>query len=439
MNIYLDRGNKMLINQHYSNSDINHRINGEGKVIYEDEYTYSGQWKNGMKVGEGTLEMGPFKIRIKTKQGHIHKCLGFLGEMNFTLNKVIAFPLPNLKIIKEGESYKEKYSNSKRLYFFIKDNTPLFGGKAYSIINFKNFSTSYRKIVVGQLKDSISTRRSILQFNTNQISFSGYSMNLIPNGDCEFFFEYIKFKGNLKGNYFNGPCIVKFPDYKIIFDTYINQIKFPVKVSLNDLKTELFFSPDKTDSFFNVEGKKSFLVPMNRKQDIAASILNSCKILRDLTTHRLLSMAPSLIPNLLVVDTKWISFEQKIKLSNKYFDCEIKKKSKTIENKSKILLRFENKQRFEGIIVNGKFEGFGKYFYADGSVYVGEFKNNLKNGLGTFKFNDGRMYKGYWADDLMHGKGCMVNGDIKIYGNWERNKIKQGRGCVVYDRRIRLV
>ena len=42
----------------------------------------------------------------------------------------------------------------------------------------------------------------------------------------------------------------------------------------------------------------------------------------------------------------------------------------------------------------GKKEGFGKYTWADGSVYEGEWLDNRINGSGVYIWKDGRKYYG---------------------------------------------
>ena len=39
-------------------------------------------------------------------------------------------------------------------------------------------------------------------------------------------------------------------------------------------------------------------------------------------------------------------------------------------------------------------EGVGTYRWADGTMYIGEWKEGKMHGTGTFKLGDGRYYKG---------------------------------------------
>jgi hypothetical protein len=56
------------------------------------------------------------------------------------------------------------------------------------------------------------------------------------------------------------------------------------------------------------------------------------------------------------------------------------------------------------------FEGNGIYIETNGSVYTGQFKNNMKNGQGNYKFCNylTGFYDGEWKDDKMDGKGYLV-------------------------------
>lgn len=47
----------------------------------------------------------------------------------------------------------------------------------------------------------------------------------------------------------------------------------------------------------------------------------------------------------------------------------------------------------------------------DGSKYDGMWRYGKKSGLGTFYFNNGDIYRGSWRDDLMHGK-------VPIFLHW---------------------
>ena len=47
----------------------------------------------------------------------------------------------------------------------------------------------------------------------------------------------------------------------------------------------------------------------------------------------------------------------------------------------------------------------GKFTWANGDIYEGEFRDHSRNGFGILKYNDGRRYEGEWKNDKKNGKG----------------------------------
>ena len=45
--------------------------------------------------------------------------------------------------------------------------------------------------------------------------------------------------------------------------------------------------------------------------------------------------------------------------------------------------------------------GYGTYTYANGSKYVGEWKDGKENGQGTYKFANGKVDKGIWKNNKL--------------------------------------
>ena len=54
----------------------------------------------------------------------------------------------------------------------------------------------------------------------------------------------------------------------------------------------------------------------------------------------------------------------------------------------------------------GKKHGHGKFNWADGSTYDGEFLNNNIHGQGVYEWADGRKFEGAWKNNKMDGKNC---------------------------------
>jgi hypothetical protein len=46
--------------------------------------------------------------------------------------------------------------------------------------------------------------------------------------------------------------------------------------------------------------------------------------------------------------------------------------------------------------------------YADGGVFVGQFKDSCRHGLGQFTMPGGRSYSGQWVNGEQHGVGIEV-------------------------------
>ena len=60
--------------------------------------------------------------------------------------------------------------------------------------------------------------------------------------------------------------------------------------------------------------------------------------------------------------------------------------------------------------------GSGTYFYCDGAVYKGQWKNNQHNGLGVYEFPNGTIYEGQWLNHLMHGTGFFIDHTGRKWG-----------------------
>lgn len=63
---------------------------------------------------------------------------------------------------------------------------------------------------------------------------------------------------------------------------------------------------------------------------------------------------------------------------------------------------------YEGQLKDMEFCGKGKFTYADGKTYEGDYLHNKKNGYGVYKW-EGKVYEGPWVDGKMHGQGWLTN------------------------------
>ena len=96
----------------------------------------------------------------------------------------------------------------------------------------------------------------------------------------------------------------------------------------------------------------------------------------------------------------------------------------------KCTITYSNKDIFEGNLVDGKKDGFGKQFYfKTNTKYIGEFKNNVYEGKGEITSDNGYYFKGEFLGGLRHGDNCIEEkkGFKKYKGQFKRDKMN-GKG-----------
>jgi radial spoke head protein 1 len=95
--------------------------------------------------------------------------------------------------------------------------------------------------------------------------------------------------------------------------------------------------------------------------------------------------------------------------------------------------KFANGDVFVGEYKDGKRNGRGKYtFAANGFTYEGDYVDNKKHGYGSMNMGDKGKYEGDWEKDVRHGVGTYVYPNNDMYtGNWQ-NGMKHGKGSYTY-------
>ena len=88
---------------------MNEDLNGKLEFTYPNRTKYEGVWENGRKIKEGVIENSEMRIMVKIKEGQIHKCVRILDSNPSNCDSMLKFYLPNLKITKVGDHYKEEY------------------------------------------------------------------------------------------------------------------------------------------------------------------------------------------------------------------------------------------------------------------------------------------------------------------------------------------
>ena len=81
---------------------------------------------------------------------------------------------------------------------------------------------------------------------------------------------------------------------------------------------------------------------------------------------------------------------------------------------------------FEGIW-DKQFQ-IGIITYSDGTIYMGEFKNNKREGIGKYRWPDGTLYLGEWKNDNMNGFCFIKYNDDRRYEGQMKNGLKEGYG-----------
>ena len=82
---------------------------------------------------------------------------------------------------------------------------------------------------------------------------------------------------------------------------------------------------------------------------------------------------------------------------------------------------------YEGTWSNGLMNGRGKVILPDtgdtmGSTYTGELKNNVAHGDGVIRFRNGDSYYGDWENGQYHGQGSLYLDGQRFHGQFEHGK-----------------
>lgn len=85
----------------------------------------------------------------------------------------------------------------------------------------------------------------------------------------------------------------------------------------------------------------------------------------------------------------------------------------------------EGGMEYTGQWINNQPDGKGTLTYLNGTIYKGSFKTGCFEGQGTMIWADGSKYIGEWKECKKHGKGIMYNADgtVAYNGKWEDGEI----------------
>jgi hypothetical protein len=75
-------------------------------------------------------------------------------------------------------------------------------------------------------------------------------------------------------------------------------------------------------------------------------------------------------------------------------------------------------------------EGHGRWIFADGDSYDGEWNGGLMHGKGMYRFSTGDIYEGDFVKGLQHGVGTFISSSVKYVGQWSNGK-RHGKGATI--------
>jgi len=100
--------------------------------------------------------------------------------------------------------------------------------------------------------------------------------------------------------------------------------------------------------------------------------------------------------------------------------------------------------RYVGHWANNKKEGDGTFWYTDGNIYTGAFKDDVKHGFGKLLYRPGTLveesYEGMFDRGVRHGHGKYIykaQSGITYEGCWHRG-LRHGKGMLRWARRAVL-
>ena len=102
-------------------------------------------------------------------------------------------------------------------------------------------------------------------------------------------------------------------------------------------------------------------------------------------------------------------------------------------------MTYANGDVYVGEWKDGSRHGQGTYTWTDGRKYVGESKDNKWNGQGTMTWPDGQKYVGEWADAKQSGHGKFVFGTDNgvnagdVYAGQFKNGLFHGNGLYTFN------
>lgn len=111
-------------------------------------------------------------------------------------------------------------------------------------------------------------------------------------------------------------------------------------------------------------------------------------------------------------------------------DADAKPVVDSSSNRLKKTINYDDGTIYEGEVLNGKPDGYGKMMFSNGNIYEGFFLNGKRGGKGRFTWSSGAFYEGVWVQDLREDEhGHQLFSDGSVYdGGWKAGK-RDGYGA----------
>ena len=88
---------------------------------------------------------------------------------------------------------------------------------------------------------------------------------------------------------------------------------------------------------------------------------------------------------------------------------------------------------YQGNFIKSIKQGLGIYYWNDGTICFGEWKDDKINGYGVIKYSNKNIYLGEFKDNIIEGWGEFLWSDNKYYCGQYKNGVKYGFGIYVSD------
>lgn len=434
------------------------KFNGKGKLV-TNNFTYSGQFKDGVYEGEGRLEE-----YIKGDKGVI------LSE------RISIGSFLNGKLF--GNAVKKDFNNEIVICSFcngfasgtgkIISKNSLYCGEILNNLRHGNGDFVYRKNIF-ETQDFLEEFKMFLSSSNKTAYDNILSLEEVKQPNC--------YKIT-NGKWINDKLIYGVLNYndEIFYDGefYLGKFAGKGKLQKKENGEDLFYDGQFVFNQFNGKGRlEKFVLDENNKkykQIIAGDFLfgmpngvakeinikNDCveyfngsfvdgikdgkaefkifdKIDRELNFEELIKFLETEAKPTYIFIGKWkkdLKWGKGVETINGITKEVIYEKGSLLRE----LVREEEKQNLDlecgkyfGQILNGKPNGKGKLEYKNGDVYEGDFLDGARNGQGVFRCEDGTIYDGTFRNNEFSGRGIIYDRlgvSVSLYG--EESIFKNG-------------